>query len=463
MAAATLRRRWPSAASKETTPTLAAGAVALLTASPGAAAVEGRCVKLLATLHARGLAVAAPAILANPRALPQIFDALDGDDESTRLAAATCLCLVSESPAGGDALQRVPRAVARLTAALRRRGSGREEATAAQAQACVALQQLAFHPGGERIAAALARAAVAEGSEGSLFSALEHLLAHGLKRSRSEAGAGADPTTWGVAQVASLLTRVLGAAANAAAQMNAFRRAASLVGSCARAFECCATGSVNRQLAYSSTGLYLILEPLLLPLPCDDEAPAEGLAARLAAKRAMLDAVPGLAATLLRDSPSTANARSRSEMTAFLEAPTQHDSSGAIQPKSGTGQRPSSLGPQQRSQSSDMPRSSGARSSEAGSTSQQSSDCGGSPGSRLPGDGATSTGAAAGQRTAPAVPAACGACGKTAAEMRLKRCAGCLTVRYCGPECARKDWRAHRDACKAAQAAAAAAGASGKT
>jgi hypothetical protein len=50
----------------------------------------------------------------------------------------------------------------------------------------------------------------------------------------------------------------------------------------------------------------------------------------------------------------------------------------------------------------------------------------------------------------------CAACGEQAA----KRCAACGGPAYCGPVCQKADWKAHKPACKAAQAAA--AGGAGK-
>ena len=48
--------------------------------------------------------------------------------------------------------------------------------------------------------------------------------------------------------------------------------------------------------------------------------------------------------------------------------------------------------------------------------------------------------------TAPAVPGtACAACGASGARLT---CGGCRGVRYCGAECQKRDWRAHKAACK---------------
>ena len=53
----------------------------------------------------------------------------------------------------------------------------------------------------------------------------------------------------------------------------------------------------------------------------------------------------------------------------------------------------------------------------------------------------SSAAAAAGE----AAPPACAACGAAAAPLR---CGGCRRARYCGAECQKRDWRAHKAACK---------------
>ena len=61
----------------------------------------------------------------------------------------------------------------------------------------------------------------------------------------------------------------------------------------------------------------------------------------------------------------------------------------------------------------------------------------------------------------PGTARACAACGAAGAPLM---CSGCLAASYCGAECQRRDWRAHKAACKQRQqemaAAAAAAGSS---
>ena len=55
---------------------------------------------------------------------------------------------------------------------------------------------------------------------------------------------------------------------------------------------------------------------------------------------------------------------------------------------------------------------------------------------------------------------ACGACKKDDLDseggVMLKMCA-CKTVYYCSPECQKRSWKSHKDACKAARAERAAA------
>jgi len=40
-------------------------------------------------------------------------------------------------------------------------------------------------------------------------------------------------------------------------------------------------------------------------------------------------------------------------------------------------------------------------------------------------------------------------------DVRVERCSGCHTVRFCGAECSKAAWRSHRAACRELQAAAA--------
>ena len=44
---------------------------------------------------------------------------------------------------------------------------------------------------------------------------------------------------------------------------------------------------------------------------------------------------------------------------------------------------------------------------------------------------------------------ACGRCGKKKeGEEGLKRCMGCKKMLYCGKDCQKKDWKAHKKDCK---------------
>ena len=99
-----------------------------------------------------------------------------------------------------------------------------------------------------------------------------------------------------------------------------------------------------------------------------------------------------------------------------------------------------------------------------GATAAGGSDSGSTSGSRSSGAaaaaGAASQPAAAGLRM---VSACCAACGASDAPLM---CAGCQGARYCGAECQKRDWRAHKAACTQRQqqqktAAAGAAAAAG--
>ena len=49
----------------------------------------------------------------------------------------------------------------------------------------------------------------------------------------------------------------------------------------------------------------------------------------------------------------------------------------------------------------------------------------------------------------------CARCGaQPAAGQKLRLCGGCKAVRYCGAECQRADWTAHRPRCLQAQGVA---------
>jgi hypothetical protein len=73
---------------------------------------------------------------------------------------------------------------------------------------------------------------------------------------------------------------------------------------------------------------------------------------------------------------------------------------------------------------------------------------GGSSARRAEGAAAAVSGAA----SSGDVCACCGAA-KASGSAKLRRCAGCLAVRYCSPACQKAHWREHRAACKAAQGA----------
>jgi hypothetical protein len=64
-------------------------------------------------------------------------------------------------------------------------------------------------------------------------------------------------------------------------------------------------------------------------------------------------------------------------------------------------------------------------------------------------------GASPGRRSGGAV-RACGLCARTAERLengKLQECSGCRSVRYCGKDCQKADWPAHKATCKRLQAA----------
>jgi hypothetical protein len=64
-------------------------------------------------------------------------------------------------------------------------------------------------------------------------------------------------------------------------------------------------------------------------------------------------------------------------------------------------------------------------------------------------------GASPGRRAGGAV-RACALCGRTAERLengKLRECSGCRSVRYCGKDCQKADWPAHKATCKRLRAA----------
>jgi hypothetical protein len=53
----------------------------------------------------------------------------------------------------------------------------------------------------------------------------------------------------------------------------------------------------------------------------------------------------------------------------------------------------------------------------------------------------------------------CSGCGAEDAQERFKKCARCMVARYCGAECQRAHWKAHKKTCVAAAEGGAAAAA----
>ena len=50
---------------------------------------------------------------------------------------------------------------------------------------------------------------------------------------------------------------------------------------------------------------------------------------------------------------------------------------------------------------------------------------------------------------APAAPLCCNVCGASGGDLQM--CAGCRSAIYCGRDCQKADWRAHKAACRRAQ------------
>jgi hypothetical protein len=109
-------------------------------------------------------------------ALPRVLALLQNPRQGAGTAACRCIAAFADTDAGRDALFLVPRAASELAAALRRAHADGEDPSLTQYQAARALSQLRSHSQGSRVADGLVRAAVVEGSAGSLLGALARIL-----------------------------------------------------------------------------------------------------------------------------------------------------------------------------------------------------------------------------------------------------------------------------------------------
>ncbi|GBF98761.1 hypothetical protein Rsub_11167 [Raphidocelis subcapitata] len=402
-------------------------------------------------------------------ALPRLLALLRSPNKEVSKFAACALDEFARQDAGADALFKVPRAASELAAALRRAYADDEDPPLAQYYAAHALSRVLDHSEGGRVAEALARAAVAEGSTGSLLGALAGQIMASVSYVDSHVQLGM------LIAGASVLARIL-MSATAAEQLRVIRRVPLLPEACILALDYWQPRLGNEHKAVCSD-LFLLVACAagfdraqavrLQRSPRSAQPPAA--TADTAAARAALRAAPGMEGMLrlyqdwLYSQPAAAYACGGVEVVAIkwllalpeVRAPAAPTAAGPASagPTAAAARAPAAAA------AAPPPGAAGGSSAaakplvpEAGSGGSSRAD-GSGPSCSSGGDVGSGGGSGA---EAAARPPACGGCGKSAeAEAPLLRCAGCRAQHYCGKACATAHWPSHRAACKAARTAAA--------
>ncbi|GBF97140.1 hypothetical protein Rsub_10327 [Raphidocelis subcapitata] len=427
-------------------------------------------------------------------ALPRVLALLRSPSKAVRSAATRCIAAVAAEDPGRDAVFKAPRAVSELAAALRRAYADGEHPILTQFYAADALLGLMSHSEGRRVAEALARAAAAEGSAGSLLGALAGLIAASV----DEAVVDIEGRHIMCAASAGVLAQMTSAACAMAAE-RALRRAPRLAEACVGALQYWAAAASDQQNLGVVLSLLFVVGTLAGFEPAQATTilgftPPPAATPDTAAARAALRGAPGLRPALQRfldwapgamqggfevliakwllklpevkapavpaaaPTPAAAAAAASAAPTAAdpasaapFGAPVQAPATAAAVPPPAAAGSPSAAA---------QPLVPEAGSSSSSSSSSSRADGGGpsSSGGGGGGDGGGSSSAGGSDSGAEAAawPKACASCGKSAtAEVPLLRCVGCKAQYYCGDACALSHWPSHRAACKAARRAAA--------
>ncbi|GBF98760.1 hypothetical protein Rsub_11166 [Raphidocelis subcapitata] len=383
-------------------------------------------------------------------ALPRVLALLRSPVKADCRFAACALGGFARQEAGADALFKVPRAASELAAALRRAyADGEDDPPLMGAYAAYALSALLKRIEAWRATDALARAAVAEGSTGSLLGALASLISASVCESY---GSKKTQLTMLLGSM-TLLNMILVAASRDEQRLRVLRRVPLLAEACVVALDywqpkvIAVAGDIVFAVAHLA-GFDPNLAAQLLVSPRGAQPPAA--TEDTAAARAALRAAPSMEGALRQclawwqreptaGSYTCFGAESVVLASKWLLALPEVQAPAAPTP-AGQASAASAAAPAQ------VPAAAAAGGSSAAA--QPLAPEAGSGGSSGSGGG---SGAEAAVQ-----PRVCGRCGKSPeAEAPLLRCVGCKAEYYCGKACATAHWRSHRAACKAARAAAA--------
>jgi uncharacterized membrane protein YgcG len=367
--------------------------------------------------------------------VPRVLALVRSPHQRIRMAASLCVAALAGTEAGRDALFAVPRAASELVAVLRRAHADGEDSRVGPVHVAHALGSLLCHSQGSRVAAGLARAAMAEGGAGSLLGALAGLLAASVD------GAVAVELKWRVFVCAmAVLTVRLTAVRDMQLHLPHTLQRSPLAAACVRALGYWLAEASDEQMC------------ALLNLVCwvaslagwdpDTAGRIPSITEDTAAARVALREAPGMEGALQRFLSWARRAPQGDVTPAVAAAKWMLRLPEVKAPPAATG--PAAAGPAPAARTA-VPQLAGASLSSV----QQPRDGGSSIGSSHGGGGGGGGGCA--QAATP--PRACGGCGRSEPEARLLRCAGCKAQHYCGDACARAHWPSHRAACKAAASA----------
>ncbi|GBF94037.1 thioredoxin chloroplastic [Raphidocelis subcapitata] len=385
------------------------------------------------------------ALLSSRGALPRVLALLRSPSKRARAAASVCLAELACKDAGRDALFNVPRAASELAAALRRAHADGEDPALTQCRAAFLLLGLLRHSESRRVGAALARAAAAEGSGGSLLGALAGLIAAGVDDASASTELRQNMCLAGAAVLEQLLMFVT------AAQLRVVQQVPRLAAACVRALHYWLTEAGGKQVNLVKH-LVVVLAGLagfdVVQLARWGNQPPAATA-DTAAARAALRGAPGIEGTLRRflsQQPPDEDGPMESRWAAkwLLRLP-EVNAAAAAAPKpaaaevaaaaatvaaaAAEGAAAAAATAATAVATAAAAPAAAAATAAAGQRAvpQQPQPGAGGGGSSGSGSGASGSGAEAAAR-----PRACGECGKSAAEAPLLRCVGCKAQHYCG-------------------------------